>query len=284
MRSILALMILFVAAFITTSFAQEIPTPVRAKLVSNIDRVKPGESFNLGVLFEIDPGWHIYWKYPGETGLPTKLTLNMPDSYQTSGVMWPIPGAYKKTDGGVDFGYENSVLLWTNIQVPSDAQIDKSVDIETQVSWISCKEICIPGKAKLNFSPKLGERTSSSSEALFADWSDSLPISLTDRKNPFQIEVHKIDSAHGQVKVEIKLKSNPQSEKIEYYPNPGDSLLVQNISSIKSEDFNLTEISFDVTAQDGVVLSENVLDGLIVYSDAEGKRSAVEMKIDFNDT
>jgi hypothetical protein len=59
MRSILALMILFVAAFITTSFAQEIPTPVRAKLVSNIDRVAPGESFNLGVLFDIDPGWHI---------------------------------------------------------------------------------------------------------------------------------------------------------------------------------------------------------------------------------
>ncbi len=284
MRSILALMILFVAVFITTSFAQEIPTPVRAKLVSNIDRVAPGESFNLGVLFDIDPGWHIYWKYPGETGLPTKLTLNMPDSYQTSGVMWPIPRAYKKTGGGVDFGYENSVLLWTNIQVSSDTQIDKSVDIETQVSWISCKDICIPGKAKLNFSPMLGERTSSSSEALFADWSDSLPISLTDRKNPFQIEVQKTNSSQGQVKVEIKLKSNPQSENIEYYPNPGDSLLVQNISSIKSEDLNLTEISFDVTAQDGVVLSENVLDGLIVYSDSEGKRSAVEMKIDFNDT
>jgi len=283
MKSILVLMTFFVAGLITTSFAQEVPTPVRVKLVSNIDRVKPGESFDLGVLFDIDPGWHIYWKYPGETGLPTKIEFDIPDGYQAGGIIWPIPSAYNKTDGGTDFGYESSVMLWTNIKVPSNVQIDKSANIETQVSWISCKEICIPGKATLNFAAKLGERKSSNSEALFTAWSDSIPISLTDSKDTFEIEVRKINSADQQVKVELNLKSTPQNKKIEYYPNPDDGLLVQNLRYIKSEHNVVTEINFDVKTQDGVVLSEKVLDGLIVYYD-EGKRSAVEMKIEFNDT
>ena len=133
MRSLLVLMMFFLAGLVTTSLAQEVPTPVKVKLVSNIDTVKPGDSFKLGVLLNIDPGWHIYWKYPGETGLPTKLEFSVPDGYQVAEVMWPVPSVYNKDNGGKDFGYDNSVLLWADIKVPSNVQIDKSIKIETQM-------------------------------------------------------------------------------------------------------------------------------------------------------
>lgn len=284
MRILTVLLIFCITGLISTSFAQEIPTPVKAKLVSNIEAVIPGDSFKLGVLFEIDPGWHIYWKHPGETGLPTKVEFNLPNGYQAGKVMWPIPKVFKKTDGGMDFGYENSVLLWADIQVPSSVKNGENADIGVQISWVSCKEICIPGKTKLNFSPKLGKSKSSLAKALFLDWSDLLPISLTDSNNPFQIEVRKTDSAQGLINIELILKSSLANKNIEFYPNPGASLVVQNIKSVKSDDYKVTKISFEVTPQDGAVLSENILDGLIVYSDTEGKLSAVEMKVDFNDT
>lgn len=284
MKFLSVLVIFCITGLISASFAQEIPAPVKAKLVSNIEAIKPGDSFKLGVLFDIDPGWHIYWKYPGETGLPTKVKFNLSNGYQAGEVMWPIPKAFKKTDGGMDFGYENSVLLWADIQGPSSIKNEDSAEIGVRISWVSCKEICIPGKTELNFSPKLGNSKSSSAEVLFQDWSDLLPITLNDSKNPFQIEVRKTDSAQGLINVELILKSSLPNKNIEFYPNPGDSLVVQNIKSIKSDDYKVTKISFEVTPQDGAVLSENLLDGLIVYSDTEGKLSAVEMKIDFNDT
>ena len=80
------------------------------------------------------------------------------------------------------------------------------------------------------------------------------------------------------------MKNKTHNGEIEYYPTPEGSLVIQNLKYLKSEDRKVTEISFDVQTQDGVLLSESVLDGLIVYSDDKKKRSAVEIKIDFNDT
>ncbi|GJM17117.1 MAG: hypothetical protein DHS20C13_24440 [Thermodesulfobacteriota bacterium] len=284
MRSLLVLIMFFLAGFVTTSFAQEVPTPVKVTLVSNIDTVKPGDSFKLGALMDIDPGWHIYWKYPGETGLPTKLKFTVPDGYQVAEVMWPVPSVYNKDNGGKDFGYDNSVLLWTDIEVPSNAQLDKSAKIETQISWISCKEICIPGKEKLVYDVTVSEQTKLTRKALFSKWHNYLPESIGDRENPFNFSVVTTELGDDITKVVLEVENKTHNEEIEYYPNPEDSLIIQNLKYIKSKEGEVTEISFDVQTQDGVLLSETVLDGLIVYSDSQKKRSAVEIKIDFNDT
>ena len=284
MRSLLVLMMFFLAGLVTTSLAQEVPTPVKVKLVSNIYTVKPGDSFKIGVLLDIDPGWHIYWKYPGETGLPTKLEFSVPDGYQVAEVMWPVPSVYNKDNGGKDFGYDNSVLLWADIKVPSNVQIDKSIKIETQISWISCKEICIPGKENLVYDATVSEQTKLAGEDLFSKWQNYLPQSIGNRENPFNFSVVTTQLGDDIAKVVLEVKNKTHNGEIEYYPNPDDSLVIQDIKYIKSEDEGVTEISFDVQAQDGVLFSESVLGGLIVYSDGEKKRSAVEIKIDFNDT
>lgn len=283
MRSMLALFILFSSVLITSTLAQDIPTPVRAKLVSNVESIKPGDSFKLGVLFEIDPGWHIYWKYPGETGLPTKIKFNLPNSYQAGELMWPIPKAFKKTDGGMDYGYENSVLLWTDIQVPPDAQIGTSSKIETQVSWVSCKEICIPGKKSLVSDLKIGEETSFSGNDLFSKWSNSLPLQKSDTENPFKIEIITKKTSGDTLTVNLLVGHIENVGEINYFPKPPNFLTVQNLKSVKSENDNKTKISFDLVAE-GRVISEKNLEGLIFYTNGKGKHIAVEMKIDLNDT
>lgn len=272
------ILVLLIAGLITNSFAQEIPTPVKAKLVSNIDSA---HSINLGVLFDIDPGWHIYWKYPGDAGLPTKITFNLPEGYQASETLWPVPSGFKKNGGGVDFGYEDSVLIWTNIKFPTGVKIENLPNFETQVSWISCKEICIPGNAKLMLATNLINNNSESS-SLFSNWSDKLPISFADEKNPFDIQVQKIFTDDG-VNIKLRLSSILENKNIEFYPNPGDSLLIENMRSIKTIDNKTQEIGFKVKAKNGVILARNVFDGLIVYSDKQDNRSAVELKIDLND-
>ena len=284
MRSLLVLIMFFLAGLVTTSLAQEVPIPVKVKLVTNIDTVKPGDSFKLGALLDIDPGWHIYWKYPGETGLPTKLEFTVPDGYQVAEVMWPVPSVYNKDNGGKDFGYDTLVLLWADVKVPSNVQIDKTSKIETKISWISCKEICIPGKENLAYDVTVSEQTKLAGEDLFSKWHNSLPVAIGDGENTLNFNVVTTEIAEDIAKVVLEVKNKTHNGEIEYYPTPEGSLVIQNLKYLKSEDRKVTEISFDVQTQDGILLSESVLDGLIVYSDDKKKRSAVEIKIDFNDT
>lgn len=271
------ILILLIIGFVTSSFAQEVPTPVKAELISNIDS---SNSINLGVLFDIDPGWHIYWKHPGDTGLPTKIVFNVPEGYEASETLWPIPSSFKNGDSGVDYGYKDSVLIWRNIQFPAGVTLENIPNIETNVSWISCKEICIPGKANFVVTSNTISKDSDSDD-IFNSWTHNLPISFSDEKNPLNIEVQKKYS-DDRVNIKLKIKSITDNKDIEFYPNPGDSLLVQNIGAKKTADNQIEEISFEVKAQNGVVISDNVLDGLIVYSDKEGRRSAVEMKINLD--
>ena len=46
---------------------------VTATLLADVDSVKAGKTFNLGVLLKIKPGWHVYWKNPGDSGMATKV-------------------------------------------------------------------------------------------------------------------------------------------------------------------------------------------------------------------
>ncbi len=172
MRSVLFL--IFLCGFITQSYAQEIPDPVEAKLVSDVKTVKSGEQFNLGVLFDIDPGWHIYWKNPGDTGLPTEVNFIVPKNYVAGELNWPSPDTFKNSRGGTDYGYEKSVLLWIQIDVPQNARVNSVDKIVAEASWISCKEICIPGKVSLEYDLSIGDFREPGNEDLFSKWQDRL--------------------------------------------------------------------------------------------------------------
>src|SRR4051812_46492308 len=62
---------------------------VKAQLLADVASVKPGEEFTLGVLLKIKPDWHIYWKYPGDAGLPTSVKWKLPDASSGSSAQPP---------------------------------------------------------------------------------------------------------------------------------------------------------------------------------------------------
>ena len=50
---------LMAAAGVVHAAAQQ---HVKASILADVKTVTPGESFDVGVLFRIDPDWHIYWE------------------------------------------------------------------------------------------------------------------------------------------------------------------------------------------------------------------------------
>src|ERR1700757_4000838 len=64
---------------------------VNATLLADASAVVPGKPFNAGLLLRMAPGWHTYWKFSGDAGLPTELKWKLPTGWRISDIQWPIP-------------------------------------------------------------------------------------------------------------------------------------------------------------------------------------------------
>ena len=64
---------------------------VRASLISDVNSIAPGQKFRVGVLYRIEPGWHVYWKYSGDSGIPTKIEWQLPQGFKVGDLQWPLP-------------------------------------------------------------------------------------------------------------------------------------------------------------------------------------------------
>jgi thiol:disulfide interchange protein DsbD len=62
-----------------------------ATLVSDTDTVAPGKPFRVALRLQLAPGWHTYWRNPGDAGAPPELTLDLPPGSQAGGIEWPTP-------------------------------------------------------------------------------------------------------------------------------------------------------------------------------------------------
>jgi thiol:disulfide interchange protein len=102
-----------------------------------------GQSARIGLSIKHAPHWHTYWKNPGDSGYPTKVTWALPAGYTVSDFDWPAP---KRLATGpiVNFGYEGDVLLPATLTVPANAAVGSSVTLKGKAEWLVCKDVCIP--------------------------------------------------------------------------------------------------------------------------------------------
>jgi len=122
---------------------------VRATLVSELDGLVPGERQYLGVLLDMDPHWHTYWEFPGDSGLETTIDWDLPAGFEAGAIEWPAP-QWIEYGGLVSYAYEDEVLLMVPVDVPEGLQEGTTVSLGARVDWLMCKESCIPGSAALS--------------------------------------------------------------------------------------------------------------------------------------
>jgi thiol:disulfide interchange protein len=135
-------------------------------------QIYPGQSFTAGLYFKLDPGWHVYWVNAGDSGEPPAIKWALPAGVTAGSFQFPAP---RRLPLGplMDYGYENEVLFPIPIQVASSFKPSGStVSLGGKVSWLVCREVCIPGKAELSVSRKAISRAPS----VEADQSDDAAL------------------------------------------------------------------------------------------------------------
>lgn len=120
------------------------------ELIADKLNIRPGDTFSLSIRFKLDDHWHIYGKDPGDAGIPTKVEWVLPQGFTAGEIQWPKTKSIKESDVVTVNAYEGEVLLTSKIETSTDIASGGDKLIAADVTWLSCKEICVPGAAKLS--------------------------------------------------------------------------------------------------------------------------------------
>lgn len=160
MKRFFYLLLFLILVGIDPVFAQEVyQAHTHVRLISEQDAVVPGGTFWVGLDLNLDNGWHAYWQNPGDSGLSPKIKWQLPSGIKAGDIQWPYP---ERINVGplTSFGYEHEFILLVPVSVGGNFKPSKDVNLHAQVDWLTCQDICIPGKAELNLPVSVVTNTS----------------------------------------------------------------------------------------------------------------------------
>ena len=117
------------------------------RLVSDVKEVAPVSPFWLGLEFKLTPGWHTYWRNPGDAGLAPAIDWVLPEGFVAGEIRWPRPELFR-SGRSTSFGYDDRVVLLTRVSPSPGASLNEPIAIEASARWLVCADVCIPETGK----------------------------------------------------------------------------------------------------------------------------------------
>ena len=107
---------------------------------------KNNSKFLGGIKVTLLPEWKIYWKNPGDAGLPPSISLENGNNIKSINLLFPSPTRFNFYDIET-LGYENEVIFPIEIQV-----LDSNIPLSGQLIFDAqvCSKICVPIKKIFN--------------------------------------------------------------------------------------------------------------------------------------
>ncbi|HYE90354.1 MAG TPA: protein-disulfide reductase DsbD domain-containing protein, partial [Terriglobales bacterium] len=140
---LVALVLLCCASFAVPIAAAAEDRKVSTQLVAEVAAIRPGEPFWVALHQRITPGWHTYWRNPGDSGEPATLAWRLPKGFTADEIAWPVPERLP-VGPAMSFGFTNEILLPVRITPPADLRPGERVALSADASWLVCADICIP--------------------------------------------------------------------------------------------------------------------------------------------
>ena len=110
------------------------------------------ETQTLGLEFRMAPGWHIYWRSPGDAGYPPRVDWAGSTNLAHADILWPAPQRFSVL-GLETMGYSDAVVLPIAVRVADPA---KPLDLTAHLDYLTCREICIPYQTVLRLALPAG--------------------------------------------------------------------------------------------------------------------------------
>jgi len=175
---VLCLVLALLAAARPAAALQSAPvtsTHDTVSLISNTDTIAPGTPFRIALRIRLAPGWHTYWRNPGDAGVAPQVKLVLPPGTIAGPIGWPAPR--RLAEGPlITYAYTGDVILPIRI-TPGLA----AGPVEAQADWLVCKDICVPEQGRFRLDLRAGKPAPSAEAPLFKQADMARPIDFAGR-------------------------------------------------------------------------------------------------------
>jgi len=254
---------------------------VEAELLIHPDRE---ERLEAGVWFRLAPGWHLYWRNPGESGLPTQLRFHSSagDSVDREAAFrWPAPALFEEAEGTIStYGYADEVMISAYLPTP-----EPGGRIAVEADLLVCKDECIPARFELSRAVDGGEANAAAHRALFAKAEARLPRPAAAAGLDIRVDALALSDGPGAepgrpFRAQLGLECDGcELSAAHFFPYGSDALEVappvEALSQVGPGQFSLP-IHGEVWT-DG----DRELAGVLVLEQADGSETAIEVALPF---
>lgn len=150
------------------------------ELISEQSAIVPGETFWIGVQMDIDEGWYVYYRNPGDSGMPLTLNWTHEKDFNISDIKWPYP-KWKDIPGDLtSYAYQDSMLYMMEATAPEDLEPGDQTTLTVEADWLICEKVCIPEYGDLELTLNVAERPEFNEDVLplFSEMREKLPADL----------------------------------------------------------------------------------------------------------
>ena len=104
-----------------------------------------------GIEMKLLSGWHTYWRYPGDSGVPPRFDFAGSGNLKSAKVLYPAPVLHSD-EAGQTIGYEGSVVFPIEV---TPKEPGKPVALKLKIDYAVCEKLCVPaeGSASLELAP-----------------------------------------------------------------------------------------------------------------------------------
>ena len=138
-----------------------------ATLISDTDTVQPGQPYRLALRLRLAPGWHTYWRNPGDAGVAPDLTLTLPPGVTAGPISWPVPQRQRE-ETLLTYGYDGEVVLPVTVSGGPGT-------ITAVATWLVCEKLCVPEEGSFSLDLPPGTPGPAAQAALFTATDARMP-------------------------------------------------------------------------------------------------------------
>lgn len=261
------------AAPLQVSALSEPSSHIKVELLQEEATIQPSRPFWVAIHLGIEKEWHVYWKNPGDVGIPLDVQWDLPAGFTAGKLHWPFPEKFTAADL-VGFGYEGDVTLLTQVTPPAQLDPHAELKLQAHVSWLVCSSLtCQPGSATVELPVLL---------------SSEPPALLSRNISFFEDARKKIPKAHTQVKsiqkqeiVQIELPEEladgvGEIRQVDFFPEQQEMIDSSIEATIGTKPGDDNRYYIHLKGKEDVTTGSKHLKGVLVFHRQQGAAESIE--------
>jgi thiol:disulfide interchange protein len=125
------------------------PHHMKLALAAESRNVPAGGNATLALVMQPEPGWHGYWKNPGDAGAETRIAWTLPSGLRAGPLLYPVPERLLIA-GLMNYVYRGPYALLVDVAVPAGLTPGTRLPVRAKVDYLVCTDrICVPESAEI---------------------------------------------------------------------------------------------------------------------------------------